>query len=106
MKSILRREHQFGQVTLVYGARRREDIPYPQEFDLWAKKIDLRIAMTQPHGSEHPVFVGRVTKLLPTLAFHPHKTVAFLCGNRQMEDEVRNLLEIAGVSKDNIHTDL
>ena len=62
--------------------------------------------MTQPHGSEHPVFVGRVTKLLPTLAFHPHKTVAFLCGNRQMEEEVRNSLEIAGVSKDNVLTNL
>ena len=106
LKSILRREHQFGRVTLVYGARRREDIPYPEEFDLWAKKFDLRVALTQPRGSEWPGFVGRVTKLLPTLTFHPQKTVAFICGNRPMEEEVRNLLEIAGISKDNIHTNL
>lgn len=103
LKSMLRREHQFGQIAFVYGARTIEDIPYQSEFDLWAKKIDLHLAISQPAGSKHSGFIGRVTKLLPTLTFHPHKTAAFICGTRTMQEEVTNLLERAGISGENIH---
>lgn len=102
LRSILRREHQFGPITLVYGARTIEDIPFQNEFDLWSKKVDLHLAISQPIGSKHFGFVGRVTKLIPTLSFRPEKTAAFLCGTRVMQEEVTNLLEKAGVSKENI----
>ena len=102
LKSILRREQQFGKITLLYGVRTSADVPYQSEFDFWRKKLNVEIAISQPHGAEWSSFKGRVTHLIPKLSLHPDKTVACVCGTEAMEEEVTNLLERAGISKDNI----
>lgn len=102
LKSMLRREHQFGKITLLYGARTPEDVPYQAEFDLWHKKINLQLCISQPLDSKWPVFKGRVTEFLSGLAITTERTIACICGTRTMQEEVSNLLEKAGVSKDNI----
>ena len=111
LKSILRRDHQFGQVALLYGARTPEDIPYRSEFDRWAKLIRLEIALSRLHDSK-PIHSqgeagrffrqGHVTDLIPKLSLSPGKTIACLCGTKVMQEEVTKLLERAGVSKENI----
>ena len=104
LKSMLRREHQFGKITFLYGVRTLEDVPFKNEFDLWSKKIDLRFAISQPQHSKGTSFLGRVTHLLPQLSLHFDNTVACICGTKTMQEEVINLLERAGVSKENIFT--
>ena len=102
LKSMLRREHQFNKIALIYGVRTPEDLPYKSDFELWAKKVDLHLAMSQPGRSEWSGFVGRVTHLLPTLSLHPELTRACVCGTRAMQEEVTNLLERTGISKENV----
>ncbi len=102
LKSMLRREHQFGKITLLYGARTPEEIPYRSDFDLWRKKIDLQICLSRAHDLEWAGFKGRVTQFLPALSIHSEKTVACVCGTKAMQEEVTNLLERAGVSKENV----
>lgn len=102
LKSMLRRDQQFGKVMLLYGARTPHDIPYRGDFELWAKKINVEIAISQPGSHPWEGFIGRVTHRLPNLAIAGDKIAACICGTKAMEDEVRNLLERMGVSKDNI----
>jgi len=102
LKSILRRDQQFGKISLLYGARTLGDVPYKNEFDLWAKKINLQIAISQSGDSSWQGFKGRITHLIPKLSLGSGETVACICGTKAMEEEVTNLLERAGVSKDNI----
>src|SRR3989338_10262599 len=102
LRSMLRREHQFEKIELIYGVRTPEDLPYKSDFDLWRKKIDLHLAASQPGRSEWSGFVGRVTHLLPTLSLHPERTRACICGTHAMQEEVTNLLERIGISKENI----
>ena len=102
LRSMLRREHQFEKIALIYGVRTPEDLPYKSDFDLWRKKIDLHLAASQPGRSEWSGFVGRVTHLLPTLSLHPERTRACICGTHAMQEEVTNLLERIGISKENI----
>ncbi len=102
LKSILRRDQQFGKISLLYGARTPEEVPYKSEFDLWAKKINLQIAISRSGDSSWEGFKGRITHLIPKLSLKPDQTAACICGTKTMEEEVTNLLERAGISKDNI----
>ncbi len=102
LKSVLRRDQQFGKISLLYGARTLEAIPYRSEFDLWAKKVNLQIAISQTDNLKWTGFRGRVTQLIPKLFLRPSETIVCVCGTETMEEEVTNLLERAGISKENI----
>ncbi len=102
LKSLLRKNHQFQQIALLYGARSQDEIPFKDEFDLWAKKIKVQIAVSQPAGTAWNGFKGRVTDLVSKLEINPEGTICCICGNPEMESQVRNLLETKGVSKQNI----
>ena len=102
LKSLLRKDHHFKQITLIYGARNQEEIPFKEEFELWAKKIRLHIALSQPLGDTWVGFKGRVTALIWQLEIASEGVMCCVCGNKEMEEEVRNLLERKGVSKQNI----
>ena len=62
----------------------------------------MEVAVSQPSDSKWEGFRGRVTHRLPQLALRPTQTVACICGTKAMQEEAMNLLEKAGVSKDNI----
>ncbi len=102
LKSILRRDHQFQHIMLLYGARNQDEIPFKNEFDLWSKKMKVQIALSQPTGSDWKGFRGRVTDLISNLEIHFGETICCACGNKEMEEQVRKLLETKGVSKQNI----
>jgi len=102
LKSILRRDREFGEIILVYGVRTAEDIPYGGDFDFWAKKIKVCLALSQADQKGWSGFSGRVTALLPTLKLDPEKTIACICGSHDMEREVKEILEQAGFKKENI----
>lgn len=104
LKSILKREHSFGKITFLYGVRTPEEIPFKNEFDLWTKKVDVKFAISSPMPSKWIGFLGRVTHLLPKVTLDFGKTIACVCGHKTMQEEVTNLLERAGISKDNILT--
>lgn len=101
LKSLLRWDHQFKEITFVYGARNQAEIPFKDEFDLWAKKIKIQIALSQPTESWNG-FTGRVTDLISKMKLDSEAMIFCICGHREMEEQVRNLLETKGISKQNI----
>ncbi len=102
LKSILRCEHRFGEVALVYGVQTPKDIPYENDFDFWSKKIKVQLALSKAGQTEQSGFSGRVTELLPKLKLEPEKTIACVCGNQAMEKEVKEILRHAGFKGENI----
>lgn len=101
LKSLLRKDHQFKQITFVYGARNKEEVPFTHDFDLWSKKINAHLALTQPATVEAGIFQGRVTDFIPNLKLNT-ETICCICGTKEMEEQVRKLLETKGVSSENI----
>lgn len=82
---ILSRREQFGDVRLLYGARRPEDILYLSEIEEWRKKSDIDINITVDHaGMDWPGHVGVVTRLLSCVRMDASRTIAMLCGPEVM----------------------
>lgn len=102
LRSILRDERRFGTVTLLYGARTPEEIPYRAEFELWRRKISLEVAVSQPADSKWSGFRGRLTQLIPNLNVRADRTAACLCGTKAMQEEVTRLLLDKGLSRENV----
>lgn len=69
----------FNNVTLLYGARNPSSLLYYDEFELWRKKIDVRVTVDKRDGTWKGN-VGVVTTLFKGLELDPTKTVAFICG--------------------------
>jgi NAD(P)H-flavin reductase len=47
---IVAHRTQFGVVTLLYGARRPEDILYPSEVEHWRQSLEINVALTVDHA--------------------------------------------------------
>ncbi len=81
---LSRREH-FGDVWLLYGARRPEDILYRSEIEEWRKKGHIDVNITVDHaGMDWPGHVGVVTGLLSHVNMDVSRTIAMLCGPEVM----------------------
>jgi sulfhydrogenase subunit gamma (sulfur reductase) len=102
LKSVLRNDQNFGKVTLVYGVKRPQDIPFIDDFNIWNQKIRVATAASQPGKAYWNGFKGRVTGLLPKIVMPFENTVACVCGNKEMQQEVSALLQDLGVPKDDI----
>ncbi len=101
VKSIMRRDQLFGKIILVYGARKKEEIPYWNDFKLWNNKFEIHFALSQEASQLEKMIKGRVNDVLTGLEFGNH-FAACICGNKTMEAEVTKLLETKGISKQNI----
>jgi NAD(P)H-flavin reductase len=51
---------QFGDVTIVYGARRVQDLVFHREFDRWAEYDRVRLVRCVDPGGETPEWTGEV----------------------------------------------
>lgn len=102
LKSLLKRDHQFKKIIFLYGARNQDEIPFQEEFELWDKKIKLKIALSQPTSQNWHGFKGRVTDLIATMKLNTQGIICCICGHQEMEEQVRKLLETKGISKQNI----
>jgi len=98
LKSILRHDQHYGKVTLVYGAKRPEDMPFIDDFNIWGKKIRVETAVSNPGKAHWQGFKGRVTELIPKLSLSCENTVACVCGSREMQEEVKKVLMEQGVN--------
>jgi NAD(P)H-flavin reductase len=77
--------HRFGRVTLIAGARSRDDFLFRAELDDWARSdaIDVHMTVDVPVQG-WPGEVGFVTEPLRRLAARPADTIGFLCGPEVM----------------------
>lgn len=75
----------FGRVTLIAGARSRDDFLYDAELQRWSADdaVDVHLTVDVPVQG-WPGEVGFVTEPLRRLPVRPNRTTAFLCGPEVM----------------------
>lgn len=93
-----------SDVRLYYGARNLERMAYQDRFEAWeATGVKIVPVLSQPddrwkgeHGYVQNAFVRSQQK------FNPLSTGVVLCGQKQMTEEVTDLLTASGVSNEKI----
>ncbi len=97
----------FGRVTLIAGARSRDDFLFSAELDDWSRSADIDVHMTVDVPIQGwPGEVGFVTAPLRRLAVRPAVTTAFLCGPEVMMRNGAKELLAKGVAAENIRVSL
>jgi len=106
INTVLARRQDFGQISIVYGARTPSDLVYKDELKAWAARQDLEFQVTvdaKDDGWEGNV--GVVTTLLPKVTIAPKNAVAFTCGPPIMiRFVIIDLLKMGFASRDIIST--
>jgi sulfhydrogenase subunit gamma (sulfur reductase) len=104
---MLDNREDYGDITILYGARTPDDRVYKQELDQWSKRDDILFLDTVDVGNDAwKGRVGVVTALFDEIKFDPSKTTAFTCGPPIMIRFVIQGLLKMGLSPDNIVTTL
>jgi len=81
--NLLDRRAEFGNVTIVYGARTVADLVYKHELAEWAARGDVKLITTVDPGGETPDWkdkIGFVPTVLKQAAPSPAGAVALVCG--------------------------
>ena len=80
---------QYGQVTLLYGARTPKDLLFTKELERWKTKYDIKVEVTVDHAEKSLLSgvssvwkgdIGVVPTIVSRAQFDPSNTVAMLCG--------------------------
>ncbi len=99
----------FGDITIVYGARTADDLIYKNDLREWASRHDIRQIMTVDPGGETPGWrgeVGLVPHILEKAVPSAENAVAIVCGPPVMIKFVFPVLEKLGFAGKNIFTTL
>lgn len=97
----------YGTVTLIAGARSRDDFLFADELQAWAQSgtIDVHLTVDIPVQG-WPGEVGFVTEPLRRLPVRPANTTAFLCGPEPMMRNGASELLRKGVAASDIRVSL
>lgn len=107
--NILDRRDEFGDVTIVYGAKTVNDLVYKNELNEWEERPDVRLVTTVDPGGETPDWkgeVGFVPSVLEKVAPLSENTIAIVCGPPIMIKFTFPVLEKLGFKDDTIYTTL
>ncbi|WP_396878755.1 FAD/NAD(P)-binding protein [Mycobacterium sp. SMC-2] len=97
----------YGKLTLIAGARSREDFVFAAQLQEWSAdpQIELHLTVDVPvHGWRGEV--GLVTEPLKRLALNPDRTTAFLCGPEPMLRFAAEALLAKGMAATDIRVSL
>jgi NAD(P)H-flavin reductase len=100
---------QFGDVTIIYGARSVADLVYKRELENWAGRSDLRLYQCVDPGGETPEWKGDVCfvpSLVEKVSPSPQDSYAIVCGPPVMITFTLPLLEKLGFAPDRVYTTL
>ncbi len=101
--AMLSKRDQYGDIALLYGARRPEDLLYTNEFETWRGRYGIQVKVTVDSSErEWRGNVGVVTTLVPRVTFDPANTVAMICGPEVMMQFASLELQHCGISDENI----
>jgi NAD(P)H-flavin reductase len=99
----------FGNVTIIYGARTVSDLVYKHELEAWGSRGDVRLVMTVDPGGESPDWKGEIG-FVPTIvekeAPSSDNTIAIVCGPPVMIKYTFPVLGKLGFPDENIYTTL
>ena len=105
IKYVLDNRDDYGRVTILYGARTKEDIVFVEEMHQWGKEDSIKVLMTIDRPQEGwDGHVGVVTTLLREVR-QPTKYKALVCGPAIMiHFAIKELLDLGLKEKDIITT--
>lgn len=107
--NILDRREDYGDVTIVYGAKTVNDLVYKNELKEWEERPDVKLVTTVDPGGETPDWKGEtgfVPSVLDKAAPSSENTVAVVCGPPIMIKFTFPVLEKLGFKDDTIYTTL
>jgi len=95
----------FGEVTILYGAKSPDDVLYKEDLAAWRQSGGLRCQVTVDNirtGTCWDGHLGLITALIPPLEIDPTKTMAVIVGPPVMYEFVIKNLRQKGLSDQNI----
>lgn len=81
--TALDQREDFGDITIVYGARSVEDLVYKNELKHWEERNDVKMITTVDPGGETDSWTGKVgfvPTVLEKAAVSSENTIAIVCG--------------------------
>jgi len=86
LEEALRRRYEYGEITILYGAKTPRDLLFTADFDRWSSQRTTKLLLTvdRTDGLEWRHHVGVVPTLLDSVALSPETTRVFLCGPEVM----------------------
>jgi NAD(P)H-flavin reductase len=101
---LLGERERYGRVTLLFGARRPEDILFRREVEGWRARFDIDVDVTVDHAtSDWRGHVGVVTTLISRLDIDAAKSLAMICGPEVMMRFVALALADKGMAESDIY---
>jgi anaerobic sulfite reductase subunit B len=103
IRHALARRGDYGQVSVLLGARTPGELLFVQEVEAWRSRFDVEVDVTVDaaapgwHGR-----VGLVTTLIPGAVFDPESASAFVCGPEIMMTFVVRALVDRGLPQERI----
>ena len=107
MLYMLDNRKDYGEISLLYGAKSPVDLSYKEELPDWTSRPDLKATLTIDNpadGWEHKV--GLIPNVLLELAPKPDNTIAVLCGPPIMIKFTLQALVKLGFPDEQIYTTL
>lgn len=105
VEAVIGKRGQFGEVTLIYGARDPLNMIFKDQLDAWRTHMSVHLTVDEaPPGWKHRT--GFVTEILGGLRLSPEKTIAFVCGPEIMMRFAARGLQLAGVMPSRLYVSL
>lgn len=107
--NCLDRRDDFGDITIVYGARTVGDLVYKDELREWGERDDVNVIQTVDPGGETPEWAGKIGFVPTVLGEYdpkPEDTIALVCGPPIMIKFTMPVLEKAGFRPEQVYTTL
>lgn len=107
--NVLDRREEFGDVTIVYGAKTVNDLVYKEELKEWEERPDVNLFVTVDPGGETPDWKGKVgftPNVLGEVAPKSDNAIAIVCGPPIMIKFTFPVLENLGFKDENVYTTL
>ena len=105
LRHVLQRDHEFGQLVVLYGARTPDDFCYRDETDGWEDAgVELRQVISRPDGHDWSGPTGYVQSLLDHVLPGLESPIALICGSLEMMGQTRDRLQQMGFKPDEILT--
>lgn len=107
--NCLDRREEFGNLTIVYGAKTVADLVYKNELKHWEERGDVDLVQTVDPGGETPGWKGKigfVPTVLEQAAPSAKNAVAITCGPPIMIKFVLQALNKLGFSDEHVYTTL
>ncbi|MCA8998249.1 MAG: FAD/NAD(P)-binding protein [Planctomycetaceae bacterium] len=99
---IVRRRKEFGDVSILYGARRPEDLLFTNEYESW-RKAGIQLEVTVDLGNlGWTGHIGVVPTLFERLDVSPAQTSVFTCGPEIMMRFVIQEAQDRGIASERI----